>query len=250
MRNPILVALDVPTLSAAMRLVEELRDVVGGFKVGLELCTSVGVPQVVDALSAAGGSLFVDLKLKDIPNTVAGAARGLVRPGVAMFNVHADGGTAMMRAAAEAVQAAMASVPAGMPRPLVLGVTVLTSIDAATLRGELQVAADPLNQVTHLAQLAHAAGLDGVVCSAHEVAAIRAACGSEFITVVPGIRPEWAEAGDQRRVLTPADALRTGADYLVIGRPITRPPTSVGAPIDAARRILDEILAAREARVV
>lgn len=236
MRNPILVALDVPSLDEALRLVEQLRDHVGGFKVGLELCTAEGTPQVIDAISAAGGALFVDLKFKDIPNTVAGAARGMRRPGVAMFNVHCDGGSAMLRAAVEAIQDAD-------PRPLVLGVTVLTSIDAGILNGELRVPGEVAAQVVHLARLAHDAGLDGVVCSAQEVVAIHDACGQDFLTVVPGIRPSWAAEGDQRRVLTPAQAIHAGADYLVIGRPITCPPAEVGGPADAARRIMDEIAA-------
>ena len=238
LRNPILVALDVPTIGEALELVTELRDVVGGFKVGMELCMAEGTPQVIDAISGAGGAVFLDLKFKDIPNTVAGAARGMRRPGVAMFNVHTDGGAAMMRAAVAEVR----DLP---DRPLVLGVTVLTSIDAPTLHEELRVPGPVADQVLHLALLARDAGLDGVVCSAHEVATIRAACGEAFVTVVPGIRPDWPDiaVSDQRRVLTPAAAVHAGAHFIVIGRPITRPPARIGRPVDAARRILDEIAA-------
>ena len=232
--NPILVALDVDNLPAAVRLVEQLREHVGGFKVGMELCTAVGVPAVVDAISAAGGDVFVDLKFKDIPNTVAGAVRGLTRPGVLMCNIHCDGGRAMLRAAAQVVQAAP-------HQPLLIGVTVLTSVNAQELREEIGVAPPLPEQVVRLARMAYEEGLAGVVCSAHEVAGIKAACGEDFIAVVPGARPLWAAANDQQRMLTPAQAMEAGADYLVIGRPITRPPAEVGTPADAARRILDEI---------
>lgn len=236
--NPILVALDVPTLPQALRLVAELRDFVGGFKVGLELCTATGAPQVIDAISAAGGQVFVDLKFKDIPNTVAGAARGLARPGVLMFNVHADGGAAMLLAARDAARQ-------GTHRPLVIGVTVLTSLDGAALNQEIGVPGTAADQVLRLARLARTSGLDGVVCSAHEVAAIKDACGPDFVTVVPGIRPAWAAPNDQARYTTPAAAVRAGADYLVIGRPITQPPGHIGSPADAARAIAAEIAAAR-----
>jgi orotidine-5'-phosphate decarboxylase len=239
MNNPILAALDVDTLPDALRLVEQLRDHVGGFKVGLELCTNVGMQTVIAAVSAAGGEIFVDLKFKDIPNTVAAAARAVSRPGVMFFNVHADGGAAMMRAALEAANASAA-------KPKVMGVTVLTSMDEATLNNEVRVPGALVEQAVHLAKLAQSAGLAGVVCSAHEVAAIKAACGADFQTVVPGVRPSWAEANDQRRVMTPAEAIRVGANYLVIGRPITRPPEAIGSPADAAQKILEEIAGVRQ----
>ncbi len=232
--NPILVALDFDNLPDALRVVEATREYVGGYKVGMELCTAVGVPAVVDAISAAGGSVFVDLKFKDIPNTVAGAVRALARPGVLMCNIHCDGGLAMLRAA-------VASVADKPHRPMIIGVTVLTSISAPELRDEIGIVDDLPTQVVRLAWLAHTSGLNGVVCSAHEVAAIKAACGTDFITVAPGGRPTWAAANDQARMMTPAEAWRTGTDYLVIGRPITRPPAEVGSPRDAARRIWDEI---------
>src|SRR5271165_5530278 len=165
MRNPILVALDVDDLDSARRLVEELREYVGGFKIGLQLCNRVGTPQAIEALSAEGGTLFVDLKFKDIPNTVAAAVKSLAQPGVAMFNVHCDGGLAMMRAA----HSALVGVP---QRPLILGVTVLTSIDTPMLNAEMRVPGDVEEQAVHLARLAQTAQLDGAVCSAFEVAAI------------------------------------------------------------------------------
>ncbi len=242
----ILVALDVPTLPAALALVDQLRAYVGGFKVGLELCTSAGVPAVVKAISAAGGRVFLDLKFKDIPNTVASAVRALIAEpaglgrSIHMLNLHCDGGSAMLRAAAAIVRESTVS-----PRPLLLGVTVLTSIDASTLHQELSVPLTVEAYVVQLAQLAQAAGLDGVVASPHEVAAIKQACGPDFVIVTPGVRPEWAAVGDQRRVMTPAEAIRAGADYLVIGRPITAAPPDQGGPAAAAMCIVDEIAGAR-----
>ncbi len=230
----ILVALDVDNLPAALRLVEQLREHVGGFKIGLELCTHVGVPQALEAISREGGKVFVDLKFKDIPNTVAGAARALRHPGVLMFNVHCDGGLAVMRAAAAAGRS-------GEYRPLVIGVTVLTSLDEPTLNTELRVPGSLSEHVVQMARLAQTAELDGVVCSAREVAAVKAACGPDFLVVVPGVRPTWAGADDQARVMTPGETVRAGADYLVMGRPITQPPAAVGSPVEAARRIIAEL---------
>lgn len=242
-KNPILVALDFDNLPEALRLVEQVHDLVGGFKVGLQLCNNVGTRQVIDAVSEAGGQLFVDLKFKDVPNTVAGAVRAIARPGVMMFNVHCDGGVEMMRRAVEVSRASEQG-------PLVLGVTVLTSIDETILHDELLIPSTLTEQVVHFAKIGQAAGLDGVVCSAYEVAAVKAACGEFFLTVVPGVRPKWAEDNDQRRVMTPGEAASVGTDYLVVGRPITRPPASIGTPADAARRIVEEIQEAREGQRV
>ncbi|WP_298820909.1 orotidine-5'-phosphate decarboxylase [Chloroflexus sp.] len=234
-RERILVALDTSDLDTAVKLVSQLRDQVGGFKVGLELCTALGAPQVVAAIAEAGGSLFLDLKLHDIPNTIAGAARAVcaLGPQVRMLTLHCAGGSAMLRAAVTAAQA--------MPhRPLLLGVTVLTSLDAEALTSELQIASPVTDYVVHLARMAQQCGLDGVVASPQEVSAIRAAC-PDLRIITPGIRPHWAAVGDQRRVLTPVDALRAGADYLVIGRPITNPSPEVGDPVTAVTRIVAEI---------
>ena len=228
----VLVALDVPTLAEALALVALLRPYVGGFKLGLELCTAAGTPRVVEAVAAAGGALFLDLKLHDIPNTVAGAVRAVcaLGPAVRMLTLHAQGGAAMLRAAAEAAAGAE-------HRPLLLGVTVLTSIDAPALHAELGVAAPLATHVRHLAELAQTCGLDGVVASPHEAATIRATCGPELLLVTPGVRPHWAAVGDQRRVMTPAEALAAGADYLVLGRPITAAPD----PVAAAMRVISEL---------
>jgi orotidine-5'-phosphate decarboxylase len=203
------------------------------FKIGSQLFTAEG-PRAVKRIAALGSGIFLDLKFHDIPNTVAGAVRAAAElPGVALVNVHASGGLEMMRAAARAV--------AGLRRrPRVLAVTILTSLDAAALRS-IGIGGSTQGRVVALARLAQRAGLDGVVCSAHELRAIRRACGSKFLTVVPGIRPASAARGDQSRVATPAAAIRAGADYLVVGRPITAAPD----PRAAAQTILREIAAAR-----
>lgn len=231
----ILVALDVPTLSEALGLVEQLKGKVGGFKVGLELCNSEGTNRVIETISAAGGDLFVDLKFKDIPNTVAGAVRAVAKPGVKMFNLHCDGGLEMMRTAVETARAAMAKPP------LIIGVTVLTSWSEDALRSQLGIRERLEDYVVRMASLAQEAGLDGVVCSARETAAVKRTCGQQFLTVTPSIRPQWAVGNDQRRPLTPADALATGTDYMVIGRPITNPPAAIGSPVAAVERIVAEL---------
>jgi orotidine 5''-phosphate decarboxylase, subfamily 1 len=234
-RERILVALDVPTLSEALALVDQLKGRVGGFKVGLELCHSEGTNQVIQAVSAAGGNVFLDIKLKDIPNTVAGATRAVTKPGVFMFNLHCDGGIAMMRASVEAARSVSENPP------LIIGVTVLTSLGATELHSDLGIVEDVEHYVVRLARMAKSAGLNGVVSSVKEVAAIKEACGQDFITVTPGIRPLWAAANDQRRAVTPAQAIAAGSDYLVIGRPITNPPAEIGSPVDAVERIVAEM---------
>lgn len=216
--NPILVALDVDTAAKALDLADRLHGAVGGFKIGKQLFTAEG-PSIVRALADRGERVFLDLKFHDIPNTVAGAVRSAVGTGAWMVNVHCSGGAKMMRAAAEA--AAAAAADSGRPRPLVIGVTVLTSMDQASL-GEVGVGRPVMDQVVHLARLAQASGLDGVVASPLETAAIRAACGPDFSIVTPGIRAA-ADVGkdDQARTLSAPEAMRAGATYLVIGRPIT-----------------------------
>lgn len=231
---PIFCAIDRPDLEGALALCRALQDVVGGFKVGLEFTTANG-PDGVRAVVALGLPVFLDVKFHDIPNTVAGAVRAAGSLGVAMLTLHVAGGPAMLRAAVEAA--------AGCPtRPALLGVTVLTSIDNADLAriGVPHAAGD---QVLRLAALARSCGLDGVICAPPEIGLLRSHLGTGLKLVVPGIRPAGSGLGDQKRTLGPAAAIAAGADWLVIGRPITRAPD----PRAAATAIAAEIAAARAA---
>jgi len=236
MTNQILVALDVDTAEAAHALADKLRGVVGGFKIGSRLFTSHG-PSIVEALVARGDRVFLDLKFHDIPNTVAGAVAAATRLGVWMVNVHASGGHTMMKAAVEAADAESSRL--SRPRPLVIAVTMLTSLSEETM-GEIGVAGAMASQVGRLAVLAQSAGLDGVVASAQEIALIRNRCGKTFEIVTPGIRSASDDKGDQRRTMTAAEALSAGASYLVVGRPIIAAPD----PRAAAERIDTECRAA------
>lgn len=216
MRNPIIVALDVPTPERAVELAAQLAPAVGAFKIGKELFTAAG-PDIVRRLRATGAMVFLDLKFHDIPNTVARAVEAAVRLDVEMLTVHASGGTAMLVAAEQAAQAEAARL--GRTPPLVLGVTVLTSLDDAAL-AELGIAVGAAAQVERLARLAVKAGLRGLVCSPRELSLLRQCLPREVQLVTPGIRPASATADDQKRTLTPREAILAGADWLVIGRPI------------------------------
>ena len=227
----ILVALDTTDAAQALALAEGVKGAVGGVKLGKEFFTSNG-PDGVRKVSAAGLPVFLDLKFHDIPNTVAGAVRAAAPLAPFMLNVHASGGRAMMEAAVKAADEAAQ----GGPRPIMLAVTVLTSLSEEDLI-EIGINNETKAQVAKLAKLAQESGMDGVVCSAHEIKVIRSVCGPDFKLVVPGIRPEWSAKGDQKRIVTPRDAVSLGADYLVIGRPITQSDD----PIQAAKRIADEL---------
>ena len=217
MQNPIIVALDVPTADQALQLAEQLAAVVGAFKIGKELFTSAG-PDIVRRVRATGGSVFLDLKFHDIPNTVAKAVAAAVRLDVQMLTIHTSGGLAMMQAAEEAAQKTAAQ--AGRNAPLVLGVTVLTSLDSNAL-AEVGADANVARQVERLAQLAVRAGLRGLVCSPLEVAGLRQILPATMQLVTPGIRTGTEKADDQKRTLTPREAIEAGANWLVVGRPIT-----------------------------
>ena len=232
-RNRLLCAIDTVELDTAVSLANVLGDVVGGVKLGLEFFTSHGAEGVA-GVAESGLPIFLDLKYYDIPNTVAGAIRASVGLNPFMISVHVGGGPAMLRAAMAASFRVADRV--GGRRPLVVGITVLTSFDdddieAVGMKGPL------LDQVRRLAGLAQENGLDGVVASADEIADLREQCGDDFVIVVPGIRPAWSSADDQKRIVTPGEAVRRGADYLVVGRPITR----ADDPAAAAGRIVEDV---------
>jgi orotidine-5'-phosphate decarboxylase len=233
--DQLLVALDVESSATALRLARELRGAAGGFKIGSRLFTLEG-PALVRALVDQDARVFLDLKFHDIPNTAARAVEAAVLTGAWMINVHASGGAPMMEAAAKA--GAEAAARAGRAAPLLIGVTVLTSMDQPTL-GSIGVDRPILDQVVALARMTQRAGLAGVVASPQETAAIRAACGPDFVIVTPGIRgaSAGAERNDQNRTMGPADAVRAGASYIVVGRPI------IGAanPRAAAEAIAEEL---------
>ena len=221
----LLVALDVDSLEDATGLLDRLRGVVSGCKIGSQLFTAAG-PAAVELARKRNFRVFLDLKFHDIPNTVTGAVREATRLGVFMLNVHASGGVAMLRAAADSARKAAEEFR--VPRPLVLGVTVLTSLDRRALEREVGVASTVERHVLHLAERAREGGLDGCVASPQETRLLRLAMGPRFIIVTPGVRPVSAD-DDQARVATPAAALGDGADYLVVGRPITQAPDPAAA---------------------
>ena len=232
-KDRLIIALDVPTADRARELVTLLRGRVGMFKVGSQLFTSAG-PQLVREIVSGGDKVFLDLKFHDIPRTVAKAALEVAKMWVVMFNLHTLGGIEMMRLTVEEVDRYCSTHK--LRRPKILGVTVLTSLNQDSfqrmgLKGSVE------ETVIRLSLLAQEAGLDGVVASPREIRAIREACGKSFVIVTPGIRPSWAQADDQRRFATPREAMEAGADYIVIGRPIT----GADAPLSALERVLSEL---------
>ena len=231
--DQIIVPLDVPSQDDAIALLDRLPKV-AFWKVGLELFVACG-PSILDELKQRHKRIFLDLKFHDIPNTVAGACRSAATYGVDLLTVHAAAGTtALQLAQQEAVAAAQS---AGQPIPTLLAITLLTSLDNRALAFDLKVPVELPEYVLHMALLAKEAGIPGVVCSPKEASELRRVCGDEFILVCPGVRPSWSEKGDQRRSLTPAEAIQAGANYLVIGRPITTAPD----PAAAFDRICEEM---------
>ncbi|PLX81694.1 MAG: orotidine-5'-phosphate decarboxylase [Desulfuromonas sp.] len=237
-RKRLIFALDVDNFEDAEQWVKRLSEKVGVFKVGKQLFTRCG-PEVVHMVRGEGGEVFLDLKYHDIPNTVAKAGAEACRLGVRMFNVHALGGREMMEKTVAEVDALF---PRGSKdRPLLLAVTILTSSTEQTLC-EAGIERPVVEMVPRLARLAREAGMDGVVASPREVELIRQACGGDFVIVTPGVRPAFAALDDQKRVTTPAEAIAAGADYLVVGRPIS----AAADPVEAADRILEEMASALE----
>ena len=240
-RSSLVVALDFDSLTSAVKFAKQVADLVGMFKIGNQLFTAAG-PAAVKEVAALGTGIFLDLKFHDIPNTVAGAVlSAAAMSGVQLVNVHALGGHAMLEAA---VQAISAGVPMGADRPRLLAVTILTSMDQKTMK-EVGIGGTPKLRVVKLAELAKKAGVDGVVASVEEAKAIRKVCGRDFLIVTPGVRSKSSavesKSEDQARKATPTEAIRAGADFLVVGRPILAAPD----PRAAAQAIVDEIAAAK-----
>ncbi len=240
-RSSLIVALDFDSLSSAVKFAKQVADLVGMFKIGNQLFTAAG-PSAVKEIAALGSGVFLDLKYHDIPNTVAGAVLSAASmSGVELLNVHALGGKAMMEAASQAVSA---GVPMGADRPRLLAVTILTSMDHKAMK-EVGIGGAPKLRVVKLAQLAKKAGVDGVVASVQEAKAIRKACGPDFLIVTPGVRPKDSavepKSDDQARKATPTEAIRAGADFLVVGRPIL----AAADPRAVAQSIVEEIASAK-----
>lgn len=233
MKEKLVFALDVPNYIEAEELVKELKDYVGVFKVGKELFTAEG-PEIFKMIKKYGGDIFADMKYNDIPNTVASAARVLVNHGVEIFNIHANGGYEMIKATREAIEDEAAKL--GKKRPILLAVTVLTSLTDDDMK-MMNINETAKEHVLTLAKLAKSAGADGVVCSPQEVDIIKENIGKDFITLTPGIRPAWSVKGDQKRIMTPAQAIEKGTDYIVVGRPIKDAENRA----EAAKKVLEEM---------
>lgn len=237
MARKIIIALDVNSREEARSVLESLPEA-RIFKVGLELYTAEG-PAMLDLVKEYSKEVFLDLKLHDIPNTVAGAVRSAVHHGVSMLTIHTSGGREMMKRAVEVARET--AVKGNKPLPLILGVTILTSLKDSDLE-EIGFSSDSRNQVLRLARLAVEAGIEGIVCSPQELEPLRTSLGEKIKIITPGIRPAWAKVQDQKRIMTPGEAIKKGSDFLVIGRPITRAPI----PREAFNRVVEELQAAVE----
>lgn len=233
-RKKLVLALDVEDIEEAKKLVDELSPYIGTFKVGLQLFCGYGL-EIVNYIKEKNADFFLDVKLHDIPNTVEKASYNVIKNGANFFNVHATGGIEMMKAAKKG--AMEASIKFGAKKPLVLAVTVLTSINQETLKNELSNEKSIEDFVIQLAKNAKSAGLDGVVASAKELRAIKRELGDDFIVLTPGIRPSWSAVNDQQRITTPSDAFNDGADFIVLGRAVTKAQDR----IEAMKKIYDEI---------
>ncbi|MZP28502.1 orotidine-5'-phosphate decarboxylase [Heliobacterium undosum] len=233
-KDRLIVALDVDTRDEAMAIVRDVGERCGLFKVGMQLHNSAGFA-VTEEIMSMGYPVFLDLKFHDIPNTVGKAASVVSRRGVNMFTVHGAGGGEMLRRAVQGAREAQGAEAEG--GPLVLAITVLTSISQGVLNDEVGLPGSVEENVVRFARLAQSAGVQGVVASPQEIGPIRSVCGDDFVIVTPGVRPDWAATNDQARVMTPAEAMEAGASYLVVGRPITAAPDRA----EAARRIVEEM---------
>jgi orotidine-5'-phosphate decarboxylase len=233
-KDRLVLALDVDSDKEALGIVAELKDDLGMFKVGHQLFTAYG-PDIVRKITGRGGRVFLDLKYHDIPNTVAKASAEAVKLGVSIFNVHALGGLDMMKATAESARET--AEQHNLPVPIVLAVTILTSMDEKSLRRELKITRSLQREVCHLARLAQRAGMHGVVASPQEVKMLRRTVRGNFVILTPGVRPAWAGKDDQKRIMTPAEAIAAGADYLVVGRPVLNAEDRKAA----VQKILEEI---------
>lgn len=230
----IILALDVADTQSAIDIANRFKDHIDIFKIGFELFTAAG-PKIVEEINSLGKKVFLDLKFHDIPNTVSKTASVVAKLGVFMFNVHTLGGYEMMSKTAETL--VNTSLKENIQKPLLIGVTILTSLDQRALTDELGIVQSMRAQVKHLSSLAKNAGLDGVVASPEDIEAVKSRCGDKFLVVTPGIRPSWTPADDQKRAMTPREALNLGADYIVIGRAILSQPE----PLKALEKILEEI---------
>lgn len=237
MKDKIILALDVDSISQAEDLVRRLSSWVGVFKIGSHLFATGEGKKIIDTIHKTGSEVFLDLKFHDIPNTAANAGRVAAKMGIYMFNVHSTGGYSMMKMVANEVGEEAAKM--GSRKPLILAITILTSMSATDLKGDLLIDIPINDYIVHLASLSKRAGLDGVVCSPHEIGLVKNICGDDFAIVTPGIRPSWSESkGDQKRVTTPREAITNGATHIVVGRPILK----ADSPEKAAERIYREVI--------